>query len=149
MAPIVHSLWVATLLALFLTGCQGEPAPQGYHYQMVNNGKRSEQMMVADVDSTQADRLARVMVRSASDQPGPGDYYVFVTEGKRTSHILVHDEDLKGGGPGLRIEVSPDQLCPHCTVATMTIGKRVERRYYCDPSVHVLPNSSRTGVSGQ
>ena len=113
---------VAVVSLSVMVGCQEEPAPQGYHHEMVDNGKRKEQVTVADPDPAQANKPWKVMVLTNSDVPGPGDYYVYVNEGKHTSRVLVHDEELKGGPQGLTLEVSPDQVCPYCKATYVNVG---------------------------
>lgn len=132
---------VTAVSSWVLAGCQSEPAPQGYHYEMADNGKRKEQVLVADPDSAQANKPLKVMVPSNADAPGPGDYYVYVTEGKHSSRVLVHDEEVKGGPQGLLIEVSPDQVCPRCKAIYVNVGKHAEKRFYCNSDVHVAPNA--------
>jgi hypothetical protein len=131
---------VAAVSSWVMVGCQGEAAPSGYHHEMVDNGKRKEQVTVADPDPAQANKPIKVMVPTNSDVPGPGDYYVYVTEGKRTSRVLVHDEEFKGEPQGLTIEVSPDQVCPRCKASYVNVGKHVEKRFFCNTNVHVPPN---------
>ena len=135
---------VTAVSSWIMVGCQQEPAPKGYHYEMVDNGKRKEQVTVADPDPKQANKPITVMVRSNSEVPGPGDYYVYVNEGKQTSRILVHDEALNTGPQGQPIEVSPDQVCPHCKLTYVNVGKHAEKRFFCNTNVHVAP-SGRPG----
>jgi hypothetical protein len=128
-----------TAVVAAILGCTAgvEPAPEGWHYEWVNTGKRRDQVLVPDDPSV--NKPLRVAVRSTSEQPGPGDYYVYATEGKRVTRILVHDEDMKWEPHSQIMEVSADHVCPKCKPYYAPVGKQMERRYYCDVKIHVDP----------
>jgi len=126
-----------------LFGCSSgiEPAPQGYHHEWVDNGKRKEMITVPDDPS--AGKPPTMVVRSNTDQPGPGDYYIYITEGKQVTRVLVHNEEVKAEGKGQWIEVAPDQICPNCKPYYKMVGKQMERSFYCNSSVHVPPGKKK------
>jgi hypothetical protein len=134
---------VFALLTIPGVGCTSgvEPAPEGYHQEWVNNGKRRELVNLPDDPSV--NKPITVVVRTLSDQPGPGDYYIYVTEGKRVSRVLVHNEEVKQEPQVQWIEVNPERICPNCKPYYKLVGKQMERGYYCNASVHVDPGPKK------
>jgi hypothetical protein len=140
MRSIITGGAVLALSFLVMVGCStpAEPAPAGYHYEMVDIGKeRKAQALVPDPNPAQERRAGTIMVRTNSTVQGSGDYWIYATEGKQVTRVLVHDEEVKSGA--WLIHISPDQVCPSCKEAYVTVGKHVERRYYCYSNVHVPP----------
>ena len=130
---------VLALSLLVVVGCStpAEPAPPGYHYEMVDIGKeRKSQGLVPDLNPAQENRAGTIMVRSNSTVQGPGDYWIWATVGKQPARVLVHDEALQSAPGAWLIHISPEQVCPACKEVYVTVGKHVERRYYCYSNVH-------------